>query len=217
MSHKVHPKIFKVKEIKDWQSRGFYDKNLPLFLEEDFRIRKHLKKKLPQGAVSAIEIERTQTVLKVIIKTSRPALIIGRGGKGVAELKQDLERILAKIRGKDKTSEVKIEILEIRNPWVSASLVAQWIAGQLEKKVPFRRSLKMAMSKVMENKEVKGARLQVAGRLNGVDISRTEWIKQGNLPRQNLRAQIDYGFHEAYCTYGVIGIKAWLYKGEKFE
>jgi small subunit ribosomal protein S3 len=219
MSHKTSPKILRIKEIKDWLSRGFYQKNFPQYLEEDFRIREFLKKKLPRGSVEDIEIERSPTLLKIIIKTARPALVIGRGGKGVEELRNELEKTLPKAK-KDADRpkrEIKIEILEVKNPWTSASLVSQWVAGQLEKMVPYRRALKMALRRVMEQKEVKGAKIEVSGRLNGIEIARTEWLKEGKLPRQNLRAIIDYGFSEAYCTYGVIGVKVWIYKGEKFE
>ena len=111
----------------------------------------------------------------------------------------------------------KIEILEIKNPWNSAELVSQWIAGQIEKMVPFRRVLKMAISKAKEQKDVQGIKVMVAGRLNGAEIARTEWLKEGKLPRQTIRAVIDYGFNEANCTYGNIGVKVWLYKGEKFD
>ncbi|MDD4989918.1 MAG: 30S ribosomal protein S3 [Candidatus Pacebacteria bacterium] len=218
MSHKVHPKAFKAREINDWLSRGFYKKNFPLYLEEDFRIREFLEKKLPQGIVQEIEIERTATVLKIIIKTSRPALIIGRGGKGVEELKTGIVKSLAKLKNQRNSArqDVKIEILEVKNPWLSASLTAQWVAGQIEKMVPFRRVLKMGISKTIEQKEIKGVKIEVSGRLNGVEISRREWLKEGKLPRQTLRAIIDYGFSQAYCTYGVIGVKVWIYKGERF-
>jgi len=215
MSHKVHPKIIKIKGIQDWLSRGFYQKNFPQYLEEDFKIREYLKKNLPAGSVANVEIERTQTVLKVIIKTSRPALVIGRGGQGVNDIKTKLEKLIQKDE-KEKT-DIKVDILEIRNPWGSASLVAQWVKGQLEKQVPFRRAMKMALEKVKDNKEIKGVKIEVSGRLNGVDISRREWIKHGKLPRQTFRADIDYALHEANCNFGVIGVKVWLYKGEKFD
>lgn len=221
MSHKVHPKIFKIKETKDWLSRGFYQKKFPQYLEEDFKIREYLREKLLQASVEEIEIERSQTTLKVIIKTARPALVIGRGGEAVEKIKRKLTDIITKTKKGAKNSlrakEIKIEVLEIKNPWASAGLTAQWIASQIEKMVPYRRVLKMALSRLMEQKEVKGAKVRVAGRLNGIEISRTEWLQEGKLPRQNLRAQIDYGFTEAYCTYGVIGVKVWVYKGEKFD
>lgn len=224
MSHKVHPKIFKIKDTKDWLSRGFYQDNLPKYLEEDFVIRRFLDKKLSHASVQDIEIERTVNASKIIIKTARPALVIGRGGKGVEELRQGLEREFAKIKTKTRKDsslkparEMKFEILEIRSPWTSAKLVGQWVAGQIEKMVPFRRALKMALRKVAEQKEVKGVRIQVSGRLNGIEIARTEWLQEGRLPRQNLRAVIDYSLNEAYCTYGVIGVKVWIYKGEKLN
>lgn len=219
MSHKTHPKILKIKEVKDWLSRGFYKKNFPQFLKEDFQIREFFRKKLPQGAIEAIEIERTPGKLKVFLKTARPALIIGRGGKGIEELKKELENLLFPLKNKSPKTlqELRIEILEVKNPWSSASLVSQWVASQLEKMVPYRRTLKMALQRVMEQKEIKGAKIAVSGRLNGIEIARTEWLKEGKLPRQTFRSEIDYGFSQAHCPYGVIGVKVWLYKGEKFE
>lgn len=228
MSQKTNPKILQIRETKDWLSRGFYQGNFPNYLEEDFVIREFLEKKLKQALIEDIEIERTSTALKIIIKTARPALVIGRGGKGVEELKLGLAKELTKIKkkqtkkaasieeGKPK-QDVKIEILEIKNPWHSAKLVSQWIASQIEKMVPYRRVLKMALAKVREQKDIKGVRVSVAGRLNGIEISRTEWLGEGQMPRQTIRSVIDYGFSQAYCTYGVIGVKVWLYKGEKFE
>jgi len=220
MSHKVHPKVFKIKEIGDWLSRGFYSRNFPTYLEEDYYVRRFLQEKLPSGTVEDIELERGAISLKIIIKTARPALIIGRGGRGVEEMKVELEKHLNKIKTpnmkKVARRDIKIEILEVKSPWSSASLISQWVAGQLEKMVPFRRTLKMAISKTIEQKEVQGVKIEVSGRLNGVEISRREWMKEGRLPRQTLRAIVDYGFHQAYCAYGVIGVKVWIYKGDKF-
>ncbi len=219
MSHRIHPKIHQIRGIKDWLSRGFYQNRFPQYLREDFEIRRFLNKTLKNASVENIEIERTPTILKVIIKTARPALVIGRGGKGVEELKKSLDSIFNKTRiDSDKAqSEIKIEILEIKNPWQSAQLISQWIASQIEKKVPYRRVLKMALSKVKDQKEIKGVRVQVAGRLNGIEISRTEWLGKGRLPRQTIRSKIDYGFVEANCAYGVVSAKTWLYKGEEFD
>jgi len=223
MSHKVHPKVFKIRETKDWLSRGFYENKFPQFLEEDFEIRQYLKKQLKQASVESVEIERSQTALKVIIKTARPALVIGRGGEAVENIKKELIKIVSNTGKKDKnkrestSNDIKIEVLEVKNPWASANLTAQWMSGQIEKMMPFRRVLKMALSRLMEQKEVKGAKVQVSGRLNGVEIARKEWLSEGRLPRQNMRAIIEYGFVEAYCTYGAIGIKVWVYKGDKFD
>lgn len=215
MSQTTHPKILKIEKNEDWLSRGFYKKDFPQYLAEDFKVRNFLDKKLPKGTIEVIEIERNQTMLKIIIKTARPALIIGRGGEGVEKLKKALEKLLS--LDKKTKRDIKIEIISVKDVWASASLASQWVAGQIEKRIPFRRALKMSLSKITSNKQVKGARVQVAGRLNGIDISRTEWLQQGEMPRQRIRAIIDYGFSQAYCAYGVIGVKVWIYKGERFD
>ncbi len=219
MSHKTHPKILRIAETKDWLSRGFYEKSFAKYLEEDFKIRKFLKDKLPKGITDSIEIERERVSLKIIIKTSRPALIIGRGGEGVEKLKGQIKEFIWGGKGEEDIEEkpknnIKIEILAVKNVWASASLDAQWIVFQIEKRMPYRRVLKMALDKIMVVREIKGARVEVAGRLNGVSIHRTEWLQKGELPRQRIKAIIDYGFAEAHCTYGLIGVKVWLYKGE---
>ena len=223
MSHKVSPKIIRIKKTEDWLSRGFYNKKYPVYLKEDFLIRDYLKKKLSQALVEAIEIDREATNLKVTIKTAKPAFVIGRGGKGVETLREEIKKILEKIKeGKNEDKSVqkrniKIEIIEVRNPWSSATLISQWVAGQLEKMVPYRRVLKMGIRKAIDQKDVQGVKIQISGRLNGVEIARTEWLKEGKLPRQKFRALIDYGFSEAHCTYGVIGVKVWVYKGDEFN
>ncbi len=224
MSHKVHPKSFRIKGMEDWNVRGFYDKKMPQYLEEDFLIKDFLRKILVEASVANIEIEHSANKLNIIIETARPGIIIGRGGQGVESLKN---MIVKKMHDKkfsfekensDKSKrEIKIDIKEIKNPWISAMLVAQWAAQQLEKRIPFRQVLKMSIERVMQNKEAKGVRIEVSGRLNGVEIARKEWLKQGRLPRQTIRADIDYAQYQAYCTYGVIGIKVWIYKGDKFE
>lgn len=211
MAHKVHPKAFRIKEITDWDSRGFYQRNFAQYLEEDFRIREFLKKKIGRLGVEKIEIERFPGKINLIIFSARPGLIIGRGGEGVEELKKELERKVLK-----EKQELKIEIQEVKTPWASAQLAAQWMAQQIEKRVPYRRVLKQALDKIMSQKEVQGARVEVAGRLDGVEIARREWLQRGRLPRQTLRSIIDYAQERAYCSYGVVGIKVWIYKGEKF-
>ena len=217
MAHKVHPKIFRIREIADWDSRWLSKKNFPQFLEEDFRVKNFLRKKLAQASLAKIEIERFPGKINIIIETARPGLIIGRGGEGVEELRKTLEqKILVPTKKGAKKQEIKIEIKEIRDPWARASLVSQWIAQQLEKRIHHRRILKQTLDKVMAYKEVKGVRVEVAGRLGGSEIARREWLKRGRLPRQTLRADIDYATSEAFCTYGVIGVKVWIYKGEKF-
>jgi len=214
MTHSVHPKVFRIKEITDWDSRGFYRKNLPEYLEEDLKIREFLREKLGKIGVEKIEIERFSGKINIVISSARPGLIIGRGGGGVEELKRDLEVILKPAK-KDKR-ELKLEIKEIRDPWSSASLSAQWIAQQIERRIPHRRILKQVLDKILASRGVEGSRVEVAGRLGGAEIARREWLKRGRLPLQTIRANIDYATARAFCTYGVIGIKVWIYKGEKF-
>ena len=212
MAHKVHPKAFRIRKVEDWDSRGFYEKNFSSELEEDFKIRDFLEKKIRKLGVGKLEIERFPSKINIIISTSRPGLVIGRGGEDVEKLKKELKEKILK-----KKIELRIEIREIRNPWLCAALVAQWMAGQIERRTNYRRVLKRALSKIMGNKEVKGARVEVKGRLNGIQISRKEWLKEGRLPRQTIRADIDYAQDTAFCTYGAVGIKIWIYKGEKVE
>jgi small subunit ribosomal protein S3 len=216
MSHKVHPIAYRRKRIQDWETRGFY-REAPKTLEQDFKIRKLLQDKLGKIGIEKIEIERFSGKLNIIIFSARPGLIIGRGGEGIEQLKNLLERKVIKEVGKNKKSELRIEIREVKNPWTSASLTAQWAAQQIEKRVPCRRVMKRTLEKISEAKEIKGARIEVSGRLNGAEIARREWLAKGRLPRQTLRAEIDYAKVEANTTYGVIGVKVWLYKGEKFE
>jgi len=211
MTHKVHPKVYRLRDLTDWESRWLNKKRLPEYLEEDFRIREFLTKKLKDCGIQRIEIERFPGKINIIISSSRPGLIIGRAGKGSEELKRDLEGKI--LKGKEK-EELRIEIKEIRNPWAQAALVSQWVAQQIEKRMPYHRILKQTLEKIMSQKEVKGARVEVAGRLNGAEIARKGKLTKGCLPLQTIRADIDYAQARAYCTYGVIGVKVWIYKGE---
>ncbi|MBU4274934.1 30S ribosomal protein S3 [Patescibacteria group bacterium] len=217
MSHKVHPKSYRIKGINDWHIRGFYGKKIAKNFEEDFLVREFLKKKLAEASVANIEIERSANKINIIIYTARPGLIIGRGGEGIEKIKGIVQKRMNLGKEDSAKKEIKIEIREVKNPWLSAVLVSQLIAQQIEKRVPFRWVLKRTMGRVIANKEAKGAKIEVAGRLNGIEISRKEWLRQGRLPLQTIRADIDYAEAQAYCTYGVIGIKVWIYKGEKFE
>lgn len=212
MAHKVHPKSFRIKHTEDWDSRGYYEKDFASFLEEDFKIRGFLEKKIGKLGVGKIEIERSPNKINVIIFTARPGLIIGRGGEGVEALKTEVKNKFLK-----KNSTLRVEIREIKNPWMSAPLVSQWMKGQIERRMRYRMVLKRALGKIMSQKGVKGARVEVSGRLDGIEIARREWLKEGRLPRQTLRADIDYSQNTAFCTYGAVGIKVWIYKGEKFE
>jgi len=219
MAHKTNPRVLRIKETKDWHSRWFKRGDLKNVLKEDYQIREFLFKKLKDCGVEKIDIERFPGKTSIIIYSSRPGLIIGRRGKGIEEIKRGILKLVSKEREESvkKKGEYSIEIREVRDMWKSAPLIAQWIANQLERRVGYRRTLKQALSKIKERKENKGVRLEVAGRLDGVEISRTEWMKYGKFPRQTLRANIDYGEAKAFCTYGVIGVKVWVYKGEKFE
>jgi len=223
MTHKVHPKSFRIRGMEDFNVRGFYGNKMPQYLEEDFLIKDFLQKKFKEAMVANIEIEHSQNKLNVIIETARPGLIIGRGGQGVEVLKNAIIKKLQARRnlfGKktDKSKkEIKIDIKEIKNPWTSAALVAQMSAQQIEKRIPFRQVLKRNMERVMQNKEALGIKMEVSGRLNGIEIARSEWLKQGRMPLSSIRADIDYSQTEAHCTYGVIGVKVWIYKGDKFE
>ena len=211
MARKVHPKAFRLRRSGDWNSRWLNTKKTPQYLEEDFKMRSFLEKKLKDCAVQNIEIERFPGKVNVIINSARPGLIIGRGGKGAEDLKKDLEKFL------QSKTELRVEIREIKNVWASAALVSQWVQQQLEKRMPHRRVMKQALDKIMTSQEVKGARIEVSGRLGGTDIARREWLKKGRLPRQTLRAVIDYAQAEALIPQGTLGIKIWIYKGEKFE
>ena len=217
MAHKVHPKSYRIRGMEDWNIRGFYGKKMPQYLEEDFLIKDFLKSKLKEAQISNIQIEHSINKINVIIETARPGLIIGRGGQGTEELKKMVEKLRQKKATEKKPGEIKIEIREVKNPWISAALVAQMAAQQIEKRIPFRQVMKKSIERVMTSREAKGIRMEMAGRLNGIEIARREWLSQGRMPRNTIRADIDYAQDEAHCTYGKIGIKVWIYKGEKFE
>ena len=219
MSHKVHPLGYRLGITADWRSRWFDEKEYPKKLREDIMVREYLTKKLRSAGVERIEIERTANKFSVIIHTSRPGIIIGRSGTGIEALTKEIERVMRKARASDQEqlSEMRLEVREIRNPESFASLVGLGIAEQFERRMPFRRVIKRSMERIMANKEILGARIAVAGRLGGADMARREWIQEGRLPRNTLRSDIDFSLQEAYTTYGVVGIKVWIYKGQKLE
>lgn len=213
MAHKVHPKAFRIKETKDWSSRWIEKKNYAKTLQEDFIIREFLLKKLKEASVESVDIERILGKIMVIVTSGRPGLIIGRGGAGIEQLRKAIEALV----GKAKAKEVRLEVREIKNPWESATLTSQFVAQQLEKRMPPRRVLKQTLQKVMATKGIEGVKVEIAGRLGGAEIARREWLKLGRLPLATLRAKIDYGFSEALTTFGTIGVKVWIFKGEEFE
>ena len=215
MTHKVHPKIYRIGETKDWESKGFYEKNFSKLLKEDYEIRSLLREVLREVSVERIEIERSSEEVSVLIYSARPGLIIGRGGEGVKLLKEKLEKKI-NADNKEGKKNVRLEIKEVKDPWLSASLAAQDIARQLEKRLPYRKVVKQALHKIAMHKEVEGVRIQVSGRLNGIEIARSEHFQEGKLKRETIRGNIDYGFEMARCSYGAIGIKVFIYKGEVF-
>jgi small subunit ribosomal protein S3 len=206
MGQKVNPHGLRVGIIKDWDSRWYAnDKTFNEYLVEDFKIREYIKKELYLSGVSRIEIERAANKIKVTVHTSKPGMVIGKGGAGVEELRQNLEKITKK--------SVAVNIEEIKVPELDAQLVAENIASQLERRVTFRRAMKQAIQRTMRTGAL-GIKTQVSGRLGGADMARTEGYSEGTIPLQTLRADIDYGFAEANTTYGKIGVKVWIYKGE---
>ena len=206
MGQKVNPHGLRVGIIKDWSSKWYADsKNFADYLVEDQKIRKFLKKKLYLAGISKIEIERTAKFVKINVYTAKPGLIIGKGGNLAEALKAELEKMINK--------QVNLNIVEVSNIDLDAKLVAENIAMQLEKRISFRRAMKQCMQKTMKAGAL-GIKTAVSGRLGGADMARTEFYKEGTIPLQTLRADIDYGFAEADTTYGKIGVKVWIYKGE---
>ncbi|MEK7151124.1 MAG: 30S ribosomal protein S3 [Patescibacteria group bacterium] len=210
MGQKISPKSMRLSVNKDWQSRWFNVKKYPEFLKEDVAIRSFLTKKLKNMSIDRVEIERSPDVLAVMVFTARPGLIIGRGGTGIEDLRHDLLKVI-----KRKTA-IRLDIQEFKNPETSAMIVAEQMAEQIEKRLPYRRLLKQTLAKIIANKDVKGAKVTIGGRLDGNDIARTEHLEQGSLPLQTLRANIDYATATAHTTFGTVGIKVWIYKGLKF-
>ncbi len=212
MGQKVNPNGLRVGVIRDWNSRWYVDKkNFGDTLVEDYNIRKHLKKRLYSAGVPKIEIERTfdtssgKPTVKINLYVAKPGMVIGRGGTEIDKIRLDVEKMIGK--------SVNLNIVEIKNPDVNAQLVAENIAQQLERRTAFRRAMKQSIGRAMRF-GAKGIKCQVGGRLNGADIARSEHYHEGTIPLQTLRADIDYGFAEANTTYGKIGIKVWIYKGE---
>lgn len=206
MGQKVNPKGMRIGIIKDWEGKWFADKrNFANLLHEDVKIRKHIKEKLFIAGISRIQIERAANRVKVSIHTAKPGIVIGRGGVEVENLRKELEAATGK--------QVNVNIVEIKVPEADAQLVAENVAAQLVKRVAFRRAMKQSVGRSMKI-GAKGIRIACSGRLAGAEIARTEWYSEGKVPLHTLRADIDYGFAEANTTYGKIGIKVWIYKGE---
>ena len=206
MGQKVNPHGIRVGVIKDWDSKWYADADFSDNLVEDYNIRKFVKKKLYSAGISKIEIERASDRVKVFIYTAKPGVVIGKGGADIEKLKAEIQKLT--------TKKLSIDIKEIKRPDGDSQLVAENIALQLENRVSFRRAMKSVMSRAMKTPGVKGIKTSVSGRLGGADMARTEFYSEGTIPLQTLRADIDYGFAEASTTYGKVGVKVWIYKGE---
>jgi small subunit ribosomal protein S3 len=216
MTHVIHPYVHRIGIIRGWKSRWFGVKSkYREFLRSDVLLREYLQKKLRDFYVSSIEMERDDKSLKIILKTSRPGMIIGRNGDGSKKLKDDILKFVnrKKLLGAD---EIKIDIEEIRSPESNAGVIAAMVREGLEKRLPFRRVVKQTIEKVMANRDVKGAKIILSGRLGGAEMARKEEIKKGRIPLQTLRADVDFARDKAVMYYGSIGIKVWIYKGEIF-
>jgi len=208
MGQKVNPRSLRLQLDKDWSSKWFASKDYADRLVEDVNIRRAIAKKLSRRAgVARVDIERSASQMTVTIYTAKPGVVIGRGGSGAEELKKELNKMVG--------APVKVSIEEIKRPETNAKLVAENIAGQLERRISFRRAMKMSVENAMKS-GAKGAKVMVAGRLNGAEMGRREKVAQGSIPLHTLRADIDYGHAEARTTYGIIGVKVWIHKGTKF-
>ncbi len=212
MGQKVHPTGFRLGIATDWTSKWYADTaQFADFLDEDLKIRSFLKKKLAQAAVSRIQISRPAKSVAVTIHTARPGIIIGKKGEDIEKLRIEVASLVSA-----HINNVKINIEEIRKPELDAQLVAEGVASQLERRVMFRRAMRRSVTNAMRI-GAEGIKINVSGRLNGAEIARNEWYREGRVPLHTLRADVDYGFAEALTTYGILGVKVWIYKGEVFD
>ncbi|MDX9893132.1 MAG: 30S ribosomal protein S3 [Patescibacteria group bacterium] len=211
MGQKVHPKAFRLGELYSWDSKWFSRQNYAKFLQEDLTIKKFLKRELKEASVARVEIERTPAATTIIIHSAKPGIIIGRGGQGVEDLKKKI-----KAKSLAPKASLNINIQEVANPNICAELVLQSMIADIEKRMPFRRVMKQAIARVSKT-DAKGIKVIISGRLNGAEIARSETLTTGSLPLHTLRADIDYARGVARTTYGAIGIKVWIYKGEVFK
>ena len=212
MGQKVHPTGIRLGIVKDWSSTWYADtKTFPEYIRSDYFIRSHIKKKLKDASVSRIGIERPAKKANITIHTARPGIVIGKKGEDIEKLRKEISALIGM-----HINDVRINISEVRKPEMDAQLVAEGIAQQLERRVMFRRAMKRAVTNTMRV-GAEGIKVKVGGRLNGAEIARSEWYREGRVPLHTLRADIDYGFAEAHTTYGVIGVKVWIFKGEVFD
>jgi small subunit ribosomal protein S3 len=213
MGHKINPIGFRLGITQNWKSKWFSKKEYKNNLKQDIRIRSEVAKKWKAALIAEVEIERSVKMIKVVIKTARPGVLIGRGGSGVEDIKKYIQSNFFK----NKNTNLRVEIQEVKRFEESAAIVAQNIVEQLEKRMPFRRIMKSMLEQVMKNREIKGVKIELSGRLGGAEMSRREWAAKGTLPLHTMRADIDFARATAFTTYGTLGVKVWLYKGEIFE
>ncbi|MFA6354215.1 MAG: 30S ribosomal protein S3 [Candidatus Paceibacterota bacterium] len=217
MGQKINPQSYRTGITKDWPVRWFIRGSYRGFLEEDEAIRRVIKEKINLAGIVGVEIERAANNLKIFIRAAKPGFVIGRGGKGIEDLTKSIEKAIRKIRSTKERVPLSLNVEELKRTEASASYTAQQIAWDLEKRMPFRRTMKKYLEGLMQMREVKGAKILLSGRLGGAEIARRETLKEGTLPLQTLRANIDYSQGTAFTTYGTIGIKVWIYKGEVFN
>ncbi|MCX6716640.1 MAG: 30S ribosomal protein S3 [Candidatus Taylorbacteria bacterium] len=218
MSHSVHPYSHRLGIIRDWRSRWFgLNKQYRDYLKGDIALREYLAVELRPYLLAGIEIERTPKILRIVIKTARPGMIIGRNGEGVIKLREKIVKLLDGKKLRIPGQDLKLDIEEVKNPESNATVVGMMIAEGLEKRLPFRRVMKQMIEKVMANRDVQGVKIKISGRLGGTDIARSEDLKKGRIPLQTFRADIDFARERAHMTYGDLGIKVWIYKGDVFS
>jgi small subunit ribosomal protein S3 len=205
VGQKINPRGFRVGVIRDWDSKWYAEKNFDDFLLEDFKIRRYVKTKYFAAGISRVVIERTGNIVRVFVHTAKPGMVIGRGGTGIEDLRHALEDLTSR--------QISVNVIEIKQPDLDSQLLGEWIASQIERRVAFRRAMRQAMQRAMRA-GAKGIRISVSGRLNGAEISRSEWAREGTIPLQTLRADIDFAVTTAHTTYGQIGVKVWIYRGE---
>lgn len=213
MGHKVNPVGLRIGITNTWRSKWFSKREYIKNLKQDIQLRTAIMKRWQNAAIADVEIERSAAMIKLVVKTARPGVLIGRGGSGI----EDMQAYVKEKFFRNKRIALKVEVQEVKNFEEHAILIAQNIAEQLEKRIPFRRAMKSMLEQVTKNSSIKGVKIQMSGRLGGAEMARLEWSAKGTLPLHTLRANIDFARATAYTTYGTLGVKVWLYKGEVFE
>lgn len=220
MARKIKPTTHRLGITIPWKSRWFFKRDLRFFIEEDHLIRTLIRGKILMAGIAGIEMERTADAIRVTIRAGRPGLIIGRGGRGIEELRRLLDRRIRKLRRENRMARpftLRLNVEELKRTEISAPVEAQQIAFDLEKRFPYRRAMRRHLELMMQNRDVKGAKIKLSGRLNGAEISRRDQLARGKMPLQTIRANVDYGEATAFNSYGTVGVKVWIYKGEMFD